>query len=128
MTLPVWAQVLLQVTFFAIVILVVYKQLKERILFKYHPDKWIVLALAGLVFLFPMLSTEYLKLNVTGTVWQYLDSTIFIILFLWFVDISNGNMLKFTNKKNNKEVAVNMQKISAANKPKKNKNRDSRRR
>lgn len=128
MTLPVWAVVMLQVVFFAIIILVVYKQVKERILYKYHPNKWIVLASAGIVFLIPMLVTEYSKYNMTGTIWQYIDSTFFIILFLWFLDVSNGNMKKFVDKKNSKIEAANQQKIINVNKPKKNKNRDSRRR
>ena len=128
MALPIWAVVALQVAFFAIIILVVYKQVKERLLYKYHPNKWYVLAAAGIIFLIPMLVTEYLKFNMTGTVWQYIDSTIFIILFLWFIDISNGNMSKFVDSKNNKTVIENKQKLNNSNKPKKNKNRDSRRR
>lgn len=128
MTLPIWAVVALQVAFFAIIILVVYKQVKERLLYKYHPNKWYVLAAAGIVFLIPMLITEYYKYNMTGTLWQYMDSTIFIILFLWFIDISNGNMKKVVDNKNKKTEIVNKQMNNTPNKPKKNKNRDSRRR
>jgi len=131
MALPVWAQVMLQVAFFAIVILFVYKQMKERVLYKYHPDKWVVLGLSALVFLLPMLSSAYLNFNMSNTVWQYIDSTIFIVLFLWFVDISNGNMNKVRDKINNPPTNANKQSINnpiKPNKPKKNKNRDSRRR
>ena len=130
MNLPTWAVVALQVAFFAIIILVVYKQIKERVLYKYKPNKWMILGLSGLVFLIPILLKEYTGYDMSGTVWQYIDSAVFIVLFLWFVDLSNGAMRKINEVKNNpaplsKSTSNN---ASAQNKNKKHKNRDSRRR
>lgn len=129
-SLTTWQVVLLQVAFFAVIMLVVYKQLKERILYKYNPDKWMVLIIAGLVFLIPILAGQYLNFNMTNTVWQYLDSAIFIVFFLWFVDIQNGSIKKLQDKKAgivSDEAKAKGQKANNSNK-KKNKNRDARRR
>jgi len=125
-----WLTVLLQVAFFAVIMFVVYKQLKERLLYKYNPNKWIVLAAAGMVFFLPMLASQVLNYNVSGTVWQYLDSAVFIVLFLWFVDIQNGNMKRFLDKKADNAVQAEKKqmKTAAPAGKKKNKNRDSRRR
>lgn len=129
-SLTTWQVVLLQVAFFAVIMLVVYKQLKERILYKYNPDKWMVLIIAGLVFLIPIIAGQYLNFNMTNTVWQYLDSAIFIVFFLWFVDIQNGSIKKLQDKKAgivSDEAKAKGQKANNPNK-KKNKNRDARRR
>lgn len=132
MNLPNWAVVGLQVVFFAIIILVVYKQLKERFLYKYNPNKWLVLAAAGLVFFIPIFTKEYYNYDMMKTLWQYLDSTIFIILFVWFIDLANGSMKRFRDSKNNvSKVEHNLEarkQTASAKKNKKLKNRDSRRR
>lgn len=124
-----WLIVLLQVAFFAVIMFVVYKQLKERLLYKYNPNKWVVLIAAGVVFFLPMLITQMLKYDLNGSFWQYLDSAIFIVLFLWFVDISNGNIKRMLDKRAEETAAAEKKKLKAAapaNKNK-NKNRDSRR-
>jgi hypothetical protein len=124
-----WLTVLLQVAFFAVIMFVVYKQLKERLLYKYNPNKWIILAAAGLVFFLPTLISQVFNYNVTGTFWQYLDSAVFIVLFLWFVDIQNGSIKKMIEKKaEGAAQAEKMVKTAAPAGKKKNKNRDSRRR
>lgn len=122
--------VLLQVAFFAIIMFVVYKQLKERLLYKFNPNKWVVLIASAAVFFLPMLISQVIKYNLNGTLWQYLDSAVFIVLFLWYVDISNGSIKKILDKKaeeTTKEEKKKLQTASPAVK-KKNKNRDSRRR
>jgi Na+/melibiose symporter-like transporter len=124
-----WLTVLLQVAFFAIIMFVVYKQLKERLLYKYNPNKWVVLIAAGVVFFLPMIITQLFKFNTNGSFWQYLDSAVFICLFLWFVDISNGNMQRMLNKRAEEASGAEKKKLKvAATSNKKNKNRDSRRR
>jgi hypothetical protein len=124
-----WLTVLLQVAFFAIIMFVVYKQLKERLLYKYNPNKWVVLIAAGVVFFLPMIITQLFKFNTNGSFWQYLDSAVFICLFLWFVDISNGNIKKMMDKRTEEASGVQKKKMkAAATSSKKNKNRDSRRR
>ncbi len=124
-----WLIVLLQVAFFAVIMFVVYKQLKERLLYKYNPNKWVVLIAAGVVFFLPMLITQMFKYDLNGSFWQYLDSAVFIVLFLWFVDISNGNIKRMLDKRAEETAAAEKKKLKAAapaNKSK-NKNRDSRR-
>ena len=123
-----WLIVLLQVAFFAVIMFVVYKQLKERLLYKYNPNKWVVLLAAGLVFFLPMLITQLLKYDLNGSLWQYLDSAVFIVLFLWFVDISNGNIKRMLDKRAEETAAAEKKKLKAAAPAYKNKNRDSRRR
>ena len=124
-----WLTVLLQVAFFAIIMFVVYKQLKERLLYKFNPNKWVVLIAAGVVFFLPMIITQLIKFNTNGSFWQYLDSAVFICLFLWFVDISNGNIQKMMDKRKDQEAGAEKKKIKAAvTSSKKNRNRDSRRR
>jgi hypothetical protein len=123
-----WLIVLLQVAFFAVIMFVVYKQLKERLLYKYNPNKWVVLIAAGLVFFLPMLVTQLIKYDLNGSFWQYLDSAVFIVLFLWFVDISNGNIKRMLDKRAEETAAAEKKKLKAAAPSNKNKNRDSRRR
>jgi Na+/melibiose symporter-like transporter len=124
-----WLTVLLQVAFFAIIMFVVYKQLKERLLYKYNPNKWVVLIAAGVVFFLPMIITQLFKFNTNGSFWQYLDSAVFICLFLWFVDISNGNMQRMLDKRAEEASGAGKKKLKVASTSnKKNKNRDSRRR
>ena len=124
-----WLTVLLQVAFFAIIMFVVYKQLKERLLYKYNPNKWVVLIAAGVVFFLPMIITQLIKFNTNGSFWQYLDSAVFICLFLWFVDISNGNMQRMLDNRTEEASGTEKKKLKvAATSNKKNKNRDSRRR
>ena len=124
-----WLTVLLQVAFFAIIMFVVYKQLKERLLYKFNPNKWVVLIAAGVVFFLPMIMTQLFKFNTNNSFWQYLDSAVFICLFLLFVDISNGNIQKMMDKRKDQEAGAEKKKIKAAvTSSKKNRNRDSRRR
>ena len=124
-----WLTVLLQVAFFAIIMFVVYKQLKERLLYKFNPNKWVVLIAAGVVFFLPMIMTQLFKFNTNNSFWQYLDSAVFICLFLWFVDISNGNMQRMLDNRTEEASGTEKKKLKvAATSNKKNKNRDSRRR
>jgi hypothetical protein len=116
MNLPTWAVIALQVAFFAIIILVVYKQIKEKVLYKYNPNKWMILGLSGLVFLIPILIKEYSGYDMSGTVWQYVDSAVFIVLFLWFVDLSNGTIRKISEVKKN-PAPQNKQINKAVNSP-----------
>ena len=124
-----WLTVLLQVAFFAIIMFVVYKQLKERLLYKFNPNKWVVLIAAGVVFFIPMIITQLFKFNTNNSFWQYLDSAVFICLFLWFVDISNGNIKRMMDKRIDEASGAEKKKLKAAvTSSRKNKNRDSRRR
>ncbi|MCJ7689453.1 MAG: hypothetical protein MUO60_09060 [Clostridiaceae bacterium] len=95
----------------SIIMLVVYYLLKTYVLFKIKVNKWIVLAAAIVLFIVPILiwpdMPEYVK--------SYLLPGIFVVLFLWFMDLSgyikkrNDSKTNYTtigNKKDNKKDVV----------------------
>ncbi|AKN33545.1 hypothetical protein Ccar_23085 [Clostridium carboxidivorans P7] len=90
--MPLWTKVVLQVLFFVIIFVVVYNQLKIHVLSKFHPNKWIILAIAILAFFVPNIIASYYKYNLSESVWQYLQSAVFIVFFLWFIDLRTGAM------------------------------------
>jgi hypothetical protein len=98
--MPMWLTVVLQVLFFVVIFLVVYNQLKIRVLSKLHPNKWIILALAVISFLVPTMIATYFNYNLNGTVWQYVQSAVFIVFFLWFIDLKNGSIYNTNNRRN----------------------------
>lgn len=96
--MPLWLQVAFQILFFVIIFLVVYNQLKIHVLSKLHPNKWLILGLAIAAFFVPTVIAAYFKYNINGTVWQYVQSAIFIVLFLWFVDLRSGAIYNTANR------------------------------
>lgn len=97
--MPLWLKVVLQILFFVIIFLVVYNQLKIRVLSKFHPNKWIILGLAVAAFFIPTAITAYFKYDINGTVWQYVQSAVFIVLFLWFIDLRSGAIYNTNNRR-----------------------------
>lgn len=97
--MPTWLTVVFQVLFFVVIFLVVYNQLKLRVLSKLHPNKWLILALAVIAFFVPTFIAAYFKYNLNGTVWQYVQSAVFIVFFLWFVDLRSGAIYNTTNRR-----------------------------
>lgn len=106
--MPLWLTVTLQILFFVVVFVVVYNQLKIHVLSKLHPNKWIILGVAVAAFVIPILLENYFKYKIGGTVWQYVQSTIFIVFFLWFVDIRSGAIYKNLPDKSNKSKKNNV--------------------
>ncbi|NMM62878.1 hypothetical protein HBE96_09220 [Clostridium sp. P21] len=96
--MPLWMQVTLQVLFIVVIFVVAYNQLKIHILSKFHPNKWIILAIAIIAFFVPNIIASYFKYNLGGSVWQYVQSTIFIVFFLWFVDLRSGAIYRVPGK------------------------------
>lgn len=91
--MPFVKQLLIMIVF-AIVLLVVYNVLKHYVLNKIKVSKWIVLALAIVVLFAPSILTA-LGVNLSANLtWQLIPSGLFIILFLWFMDLSG-----FINRK-----------------------------
>lgn len=87
-----WVKLLLQFFVFAIIILIVYNVLKYYVLSKIKINKWIVFIIAFVVFLMPNFLAALFKLDVqNNSIWMYGPSGIFIILFLWFIDLSGWN-------------------------------------
>lgn len=98
--MPMWLTVIFQILFFVVIFLVVYNQLKIRVLSKFRPNKWIILSLAIISFFVPAMIATYFNYDLNGTVWQYVQSAVFIVFFLWFVDLRNGSIYNLNNKRN----------------------------
>lgn len=101
--MPLWLKVGLQVLFFTVIFIVVYNLLKVYVLSKLHPNKWLILLLSIAAFFIPTMISAYFNYNLNGTVWQYLQSAVFIVLFLWFVDLQSGAIYKVGNRRDTKK-------------------------
>ncbi|AZV55677.1 hypothetical protein [Clostridium sp. AWRP] len=119
--MPLWLQVLLQVAFIAIIFLFVYNQLKIRILYKFHPNRWIILLLSIAAFFLPTIIAAYFRYNLNGSVWQYISSAVFLVLFLWFVDLRSGAI--YNVKGSQKENNIKIKPKAKPNRAKHNKNK-----
>lgn len=87
-----WVKVFVQMLLFAAIILVVYNFLKRYVLSKVKINKWIVLVIALVMLIAPNILAGTLKLNVQNNIfWLYGPSSMFILLFLWFIDLSGWN-------------------------------------
>ncbi|OFI05477.1 hypothetical protein CLOACE_17060 [Clostridium acetireducens DSM 10703] len=98
-----WLVLLAEVFGFAIITLILYNLLKIFVLSKVkvkYWTKWVVLAIAALVFVFPPIMGH----NLVGTKWQYVQSGIFVLLFLWFMDLMGWTGGQRVDK--NKEVVI----------------------
>lgn len=82
-----WFKLIIEMVLFAVVILVVYNGLKRYLLDKIKVNKWIVFAVAIIILIAPSL----LGANQNNIFWLYGPSALFIIFFLWFVDLSGWN-------------------------------------
>lgn len=107
-----WPKIILEMLLFAIGILVVYNGLKFFFLDKIKVNKWIIFGAAIIVLIVPSL----LGANQKNIFWLYGPSGLFMILFLWFVDLSGWNKKRGKstnttsttnyNRKNNKKDVV----------------------
>lgn len=104
--MSLWLQVLLQVVFIAVIFLFVYNQLKIHILYKFHPNKWLILLLAIASFFVPSIIAYYYKYNLSKSIWQYISSAVFVVLFLWFVDINSGAMYNIKGSQKEKDIKI----------------------
>jgi hypothetical protein len=75
---------ILSIVAFSIIVLVLYNVLKVYVLSKIKVSKWIVLGAAIALFILPILIWP----NMPKLVANYLIPGIFVILFLWFMDLS----------------------------------------
>lgn len=122
--MPLWLNVILQILFIAVIFLVVYNFLKSHVLYKFHPNKWIILLLSIASFIFPPVIAAQFKYDLNGTVWQYVSSAVFLILFLWFIDLKSGAIYNM-GKKVEKNIKIRPKaKPSRANHKKSNNKRN----
>lgn len=108
-----WWQIALYTVVFAVIMLVAYNLLNVFIFSKIKANKWIVLAAAVLTFFLPAL----LRINLQGkTIISIIQSGIFVILFLWFMDLSG-----FGGQRRNKKEKTIIKPKAKPNRVKKDK-------
>ncbi|WP_461206528.1 hypothetical protein [Clostridium sp. DL1XJH146] len=104
-----WTSLILRMLGIVIVVVVVYNFLKIYVLDKIKINKWLVLALSAVFFILP--GFFVINNEVLGTWIQYLFSIIFVILFMWFLDLAGwtnkSRGRKSTSNKNTSKYAQN---------------------
>lgn len=88
-------KVFLPMLLMIIVILIVYNVLKIYVLDNVKANKWVILVITVLVFIIPNLLWGK---QIQNTVWQYVHTSIFLIFFLWFLDLVGLNNRRANNK------------------------------
>lgn len=92
-----------QIIFFILIYGLVYNRFLKKFLAQLHIKRWVVfLAMTAILFI-PKLIEIYFKYKIFNSIGQYIQSGIFIILFVWFLDLKGGYIYKSTSKqvKNN---------------------------
>jgi len=117
---------IISIVAFAIVVLVVYNVLKIYVLHKIKINKWIVLVAALVFFMVPMLIWPTMPTYLAN----YILPGIFVILFLWFMDlsgfmkksdISKSKGYKMTSSKKDKKDDIVIRSKAKPNRVKNNK-------
>nr|WP_207751759.1 hypothetical protein [Clostridium rhizosphaerae] len=79
---------------YALIVLVGYNLLKRFVLskIKVKINKWVIFAIAMVILLLPNILVAVLHINIqNNALWVYGPSSLFIVLFLWFIDLSGWN-------------------------------------
>lgn len=84
---------------FSLVILGGYNLLKHFVLRKLKVSKWIILIIGIISFLIPPIS----GMPISESTFTIIKSTVFVFLFLWWIDLTTGNM---DNNKKNKQKKI----------------------
>ncbi|MCI6277949.1 MAG: hypothetical protein MR639_14685 [Clostridium sp.] len=100
---------------FSILIIMVYNLLKIFVLEKVKISRWIVLAIAIVGLVFPTIPS----IGFTGNIAIFVKSAVFVIFFMWFFDITRGDIGDYKQKK---EAAKNKIVIKPKAKPNRAKN------
>lgn len=101
-----WKTLIFQIIFLAIVFIVIYGLLKKYVLSKLHPNKIVILALAVISFLLPGIVAVVVKKNMNKSILQYISSGLFVIFFLWFLDLHNGVMYGNGKNRRDKDIKI----------------------
>lgn len=88
----------LSIVAFSVIVLVIYNGLKAYVLSKVKVNKWVVLAAAVILFIVPMVIWP----NMPTYASNYIIPGIFVVLFLWFMDLSGFMKNRSTQKQNSK--------------------------
>lgn len=99
--MPVTLSYFLTLILFTVLALIVYNILNMFILTKYNPNKWIILGIAIAVLIIPTAINVANHTAFTGTIWNYVQSSIVIVFALWFFDLQ-----RFGEKKVAKKITI----------------------
>ncbi|WP_125154340.1 hypothetical protein [Clostridium rectalis] len=114
--MPSWVIYGLKLLAFSFVVIIVYNVLKIYLLEKFRPNKWIIFALAIAILTTPSM----IKPGFNQTPLGYVVSGVFVILFLWFIDLFNADRIKIKNSKNEVKIRPKAKPNRVKNKGKKN--------
>ena len=92
---------ILSIVAFSVVVLVVYNLLKSYVLHKVNVNKWIILVAAMVLFIVPVLIWP----NMPKAIANYVIPAAFVILFLWFLDLSGFMKKRNLSKANSKTTS-----------------------
>ena len=76
--MPTWLTFVLRVVIYATVLLIAYNILRKYVLYRFKPNKWVVLAVGIAIFFVPSLIAGYYKYNMEGTIWQVIPSILYL--------------------------------------------------
>lgn len=96
--MPATLMLILTLIFFTVIALVVYNVLNMFVLSKYNPNKWIILGIAVAILIIPTAINIANHTTFSGTIWQYVQSSIFIVFALWYFDLIKNGKKKVEKK------------------------------
>lgn len=98
--MPGWLKFILEVIVFAIIILAVYNVLRKYILSKIKANKWVILIIGIIVFTFPYIFYAVTKRQPNAVILNYVQTPIFVIFLLWFMDLTGLGASRNVRKEN----------------------------
>ena len=100
--MPSWLITGLEIIGFAIAILIIYNLFKVYLMPKIKINKWVVLALGLIIFVFG----TFLQVYIPWSLWRYVPSGLFVIMLLWFMDLSGIGGKGYVNKTKKPEIIM----------------------
>lgn len=99
--MPSTLMLILTLVFFTVIALIVYNMLNMFVLTKYNPNKWIILGIAIVILVVPTAINVVNHTTFNGSLWQYVQSSVFIVFALWFFDL-----VRYGEKKPAKKLII----------------------
>lgn len=97
-------KVLLQMVVTVVIVIFAYNVLKVYVFDKIKINKWIILTIAALVFVVPNLLLPKLMQN--NSLLALLQTIVFLILFLWFMDMTKLGKVNAASKDNKNNTVM----------------------
>lgn len=107
--MSLFREISLQMVFFSFVYMIVYIQLRNRVLRKFHPNRWIIFTTLILVALLPKGIETLFNFSIDNIYFKYIQSAIFIVLFVWFLELKGGYIYKIGSNKSGNKSSSNTQ-------------------